>query len=68
MKKMILELLRKHLENCGEEVGKDGNYLSEEVRNLLDLVSGLPSDSEVERWKKEANEYSWVKSPDMMGR
>ena len=67
MKKMLLDLLKKHNENCGDNRGCDGEYLSIEVENIIDLVKGLPSDAEMVRLREDSNKLSWSENPDRMG-
>ncbi len=67
MKKMLLELLGEHQNNCGDNRGRNGEYLGDDVEKIIDLVEKLPDDAEVERLKKDAEELSWTKFPDRMG-
>ena len=64
---MILELLEQHNENCGDNLGRDGEYLSDAVSNILDLVKRLPSDEEIDRLRRENTNMSWQINPDRMG-
>lgn len=67
MKKMILDLLRQHSGNCGDIRGCDGEYLSDQVTNIIDLVKRLPSDEEMVRLREDSNKLSWTENPDRMG-
>jgi hypothetical protein len=67
MKKMILDLLNEHHENCGDNLGRDGEYLSDSVTNIIDLVKQFPSDDEIARLRKDSVDLSWTLNPDRMG-
>lgn len=67
MKQLLLNVLKEHLENCGDIRGCNGEYLSAEVNNAIDLVQRLPSDDEIIRLRAESVELSWTKNPDRMG-
>ena len=64
---MLIELLASLHTNCENITGANGESLQDEVGNIFDLAHQLPDDTDVERWKKDSNEYLWVKHPDRMG-
>lgn len=68
MKQLLLNVLKEHLENCGDIRGRNGEYLSDEVNNALDLVKRLPSDDEIIRLRAAAVDASWDRNPDRMGK
>lgn len=68
MKEKILELLGEHSENCGDNRGRnDGEYLSNAVDKIIELIKRLPEDAEIDKLKKDSIELSWLKHPDRMG-
>ena len=67
MKKMILALLNEHRKNCGDDLGRNGEYLSDEVKNIIDLVKRFPSDDEIDRLRRDNFNMSWEINPDRMG-
>lgn len=64
---MLLELLANLHKNCEGVTGVNGEPLREEVENIIDLTQRLHNDSDIERWKDDANILSWERSPDRMG-
>ena len=59
MKKMLLDILRRHQVNCEGLVGNNGEPLSDDVTNLIDLVQTLPSDNEMVSLRSQAAKASW---------
>lgn len=68
MKKMILELLANLRTNSNGIDGLDGEPLTTEIDNIIDLATNLPNDDDIERWKRDSVMYSWEQSPDRMGK
>ena len=67
MQKMLLDLLEKHKNNCADLLGNNGELLTIDIDNLIDLVKRLPSDDEIQRLRRDSINYSWERHPDRMG-
>ena len=68
MKKRILQLLADHSNNCGDMMGRNGEYLSDEIVRIIELVDGITDDDEIKRLKNDSIELSWERFPEGMGR
>ena len=68
MKKMLLDLLKEHKNNCADVLGNNGELLTFDIDNLIDLVKQLPSEGEMQRLRMDSINYSWEMNPDQMGK
>ena len=41
IKEQLLKLLREHSDNCGDNLGRNGEYLDEQVNKIIDIVRTL---------------------------
>lgn len=68
MKERILQMLMSHSNNCGNMMGRDGEYLSVEIEKIMNLVNSIPTDEELKRLRSDSIELSWERFPEGMGK